>query len=987
MLISALFACPASRRAASRARLWLLAVALLLACVTGAQAQSYSLRDYGQADGLQGMTINGLVEDRRGEVWVATELALHRFERDRFIPVERESGLDARYTRALTLDDAGRLWVATANGVFVRSGERFLQVLKEGKRIRADAGNVIARYRNGVAVISDGALLALTPAADGSWQVQTLTLQTRDGTLLKTGPTLLADGRFLWVSCNAGVCRLDANGTVVETLSDADGVPARRWRVIFRERGGRLWLRGGGIMVSREPGASRFQERPANPHNSFETMSGATTMVEDAHGRMLTRSDHGLVRWDGSHWTDIGTDQGLQLDAMVGPLLFQSTGTLWIGTRGTGLQRLLGYGNIEHLTEAQGMASAPIWSMQRLPDGTLAVGADGGANLLARHAVRAQPWRLEDGKPLSQTLNIAVAPDGAAWVSYYSGAIARRDPVTGVTRQVMDLPRPGYKILFDATGSVWIATSRGLGHGQASPPYTLVSDPAMATRFIGDIDLDPQGRLWAATGDGLYRRDGTTWVHVPVTGTLPTQDMYQIDFAPDGEIWLSLRETGLWHGRLQADGSLPVQAVDDPLLSRVMPFILRHDRKGRLWVGSSQGLDLYQQGRWSRITRAEGLLWDDLSSNAFLEDDDGSIWIGSSRGLSHLRDPQRLFVAQALKVEIGQVRRGTQIVRAGSALDWSETPLDIELRTPGVEGGAERISFRYRVEGHQARWTTTSLSHLTYPLLPPGRYTLEVQALDAYQRSASAVARFHFVLRPPWWRGIPALIGYGVLAIAAVIVLLRWRTAKLLRRKRELEQLVAERTAELEQDKRDLESARAALALKATHDELTGLLNRAGILAALRDMLERADATARPLAVVLIDLDHFKLVNDQHGHLAGDAVLAGVGRRMDTLVRGEDRIGRYGGEELLALMPGLAQEATHRLDALHRGICGDYPIDGGWLHVTCSIGVAWFQPGETLEQLLARADAALYAAKRSGRNRIDYDHGPVRPAAPAGHLD
>ncbi|WP_033008550.1 two-component regulator propeller domain-containing protein, partial [Xanthomonas oryzae] len=143
-----------------------------------------------------------------------------------------------------------------------------------------------------------------------------------------------------------------------------------------------------------------------------------------------------------------------------------------------------------------------------------------------------------------------------------------------------------------------------------------------------------------------YRRNGTTWVKIPVRGSLPSQDMLQIDFAPNGEIWLSLRDTGLWHGRLQGDGSLLLQAVDDPLISRIMPFILRHDRKGRLWVGSSQGLDLYQNGHWSRITRAEGLLWDDMSSNAFLEDDDGSIWIGSSRGLSHLRDPQRLFAAQ-----------------------------------------------------------------------------------------------------------------------------------------------------------------------------------------------------------------------------------------------------------------------------------------------------------------------------------------------------
>lgn len=625
--------------------------------------------------------------------------------------------------------------------------------------------------------------------------------------------------------------------------------------MIFRERGGRLWLRGGGTIVSRAPGGARFTEHPANPENSFNTLSGSTTMVEDARGRMLTRSDHGLVRWEGTHWTDIGADQGLQLNALVGPLLLQSNGTLWLGTRGMGLQRVLGYDSIEHLTEAQGMPPAPTWTMQRLPNGMLAVGADGGASLLKRNATHAQPWLLEDGAVLSQALNITVAPDGAAWVSYYSGAIARRDPLTGVTSRVMDLPIAGYKLLFDKAGTVWIATPRGLVRGQAAPPYALAPDPAMEGKFIGDIDFDRQGRLWAATRDGLYRRNGTTWVKIPVRGSLPSQDMLQIDFAPNGEIWLSLRDTGLWHGRLQGDGSLLLQAVDDPLISRIMPYILRHDRKGRLWVGSSQGLDLYQNGHWSRITRAEGLLWDDMSSNAFLEDDDGSIWIGSSRGLSHLRDPQRLFAAQPLRVDIAEVRRGAQIVHSGASIAWSETPLEIELSTPGVEGGANRISFRYRV---QARWTTSSLSHLTYPLLPPGNYTLEVQALDAYQRSASPIARFQFVIRPPWWRSIAAIAGYLLLAVVAVIALLRWRTAKLLRRKHELEQLVAERTAELEQDKRDLEAARAELSLKATHDELTGLLNRAGILAALREMLLHAARSGRPLAVVLIDLDHFK---------------------------------------------------------------------------------------------------------------------------------
>ncbi|WP_430544065.1 diguanylate cyclase domain-containing protein [Xanthomonas euvesicatoria] len=959
-----------------RARAWLLLAAVLI-CGTS-WAQTYSFRDYAQADGLQGMTVNSLLEDRQGVVWVGTELALHRFEREHFTPVGKESGLDARYIRALGLDAAGRLWVSSANGLFVREGNDFVQVLREGKPIRADSGNVVAAYADGVVVVSENSLLRVSPNAAGGWSVNPLPLQLDDGRLLPAGRALLADGTALWASCGQHVCRIDAGGRIT-LLSEDDGVPERQWRAIFRDHLGTLWLRGGGLVLSRAAGERVFRNRPAPAGTRFNTLSGATTLSEDAQGRLLTRSDRGLVRWEGDHWRYFGQSQGLQISPMVGPLMMQSTGHLWIGTRGLGVQRWLGYGTVEHWDESQGLAEAPTWVSQRLPSGELLVGGDAGSNMLDPRSGRMQPWTLENGQPLLQSISIALSPDdGAAWVARSSGAVARRDPRSGKTTDVLQLDLPINRLMFDTAGTLWITTPRGLYRVQRGTPLRAERETALPAAFVGDIDLDPQGRLWASTREGLFlqAKDGK-WQRVQVRGDLPSQDFFLLDFSADGEVWLSLRDTGLWHGRLQADGVLTLAAVDDPLVARVMPFILRHDSKGRLWLGSSQGLDVYQNGRWSRATRTEGLLWDDMSANAFFEDTDGSVWLGSSRGLTHLLDPMRLFAAPPLRVDILHVRRGSQPLLPQSRVEWSQVPLDVELSTPGAEGGPDRISFRYRVEGHQASWTSTSLSPLTYPLLPPGSYTLEVQAMDAYQRSSSPITRFGFELVPPWWRGVPAIVGYVLLSIAAVIALLRWRTAKLLRRKRELEQLVAKRTAELEQDKRDLEAARAELSLKATHDELTGLLNRAGILAALREMLLHAEHTGRPLAVVLIDLDHFKLVNDQHGHLAGDAVLAGVGRRMDTLMRGDDRIGRYGGEELLALLPGLNLDATHRLDALHHGICGDYPIDGGWLHVTCSVGVAWFQRGETLEQLLARADAALYRAKRSGRNRVDYDHVPL----------
>ncbi|HBK46792.1 MAG TPA: hypothetical protein DDZ67_10250 [Xanthomonadaceae bacterium] len=591
-----------------------------------------------------------------------------------------------------------------------------------------------------------------------------------------------------------------------------------------------------------------------------------------------------------------------------------------------------------------------------------------------------RPWTLADGSPLLQGIGMAIAPDGAVWLGRSSGKLSRRDPGDGLTRDVAEVPAGARVLVFDRDGALWIATGRGafvLRPGTGRP----LAAEGLPVASYDDAAIDRFGRFWMVSSAGLYRRHHGRWIEVEVRGDLPSHDFSRISVAPDGEVWLSLNDAGLWHGRLDRKDVLTLRKVQDPLVSQVMPYIVRHDRRGWLWLGSSQGIDLYRDGRWVRVTQAEGLLWDDLAANAFFEDLDGSIWIGSSRGVSRIFDPRALFASHPLRLRITQVKRDLQPVHPGQSLLWSEAPLEVDLATPGASGGRDRFAFRYRVKGLQAQWTGTDSSHITYPVLSPGRYALEAQALDSRQRTASDIATFPFEIFPPWWRSPFAILAYLLAAAGAVTLLLRWRVGHLRARERELERLVAERTLELEQDKLALEAARAALAIKATRDELTGLLNRTGILEVMHAQMIAAERDGQPLAAVLIDLDHFKQINDQHGHLAGDGVLARVGRRLNACLRGDDRIGRYGGEELLAIMPGLAPGAHNRLRAIHDAVCSaPYAVDERILEVTCSIGVAWYRHGETSAQLLARADEALYRAKHGGRNRIELEHGGATPA-------
>ncbi len=540
------------------------------------------------------------------------------------------------------------------------------------------------------------------------------------------------------------------------------------------------------------------------------------------------------------------------------------------------------------------------------------------------------------------------------------------------------------RLHIDGRGRVWALTSEGIyrieGRAGAESAHK-VEDPVLPAERYSDAAECPDGSLYVVSSQGLYRFRADRWARVIIDDPGAQRGLATIACSLDRRLWVGGTLPGLAElevgGEPAADRARVRTWWKRPSISSERISFVRIDPRGWLWVGSDRGVDVFNGSRWRHLTPAEGLLWDDVGEGAFRADADGTVWIGTSRGLAHHLRPAALFEQPELEVRFEGIAMGATPLAPGvvdNAVPWSRSALTIAFYSPGFRFDRS-LRLRYRLIGIGEDWQETAARSLRYPSLPEGEFRFEMQAIERATGAASPMIGFSLRVLAPWWRTAPFFAACALAALGAAFLLYRLRTRVLVRERRRLETLVAERTRELVSEKRELAEARDALVVRATRDALTGLWNRATILDRLTEEFARAQRGELPLAVVLADLDHFKSVNDTFGHQAGDQVLREVARRLSGRVRPDDLIGRIGGEELLIILPGLGLDAaSSRLTFLHRSI-SEVPVayESLAIPVTVSCGVALYAAEIASPQALVRqADRALYRAKANGRNRIEF---------------
>ena len=171
-----------------------------------------------------------------------------------------------------------------------------------------------------------------------------------------------------------------------------------------------------------------------------------------------------------------------------------------------------------------------------------------------------------------------------------------------------------------------------------------------------------------------------------------------------------------------------------------------------------------------------------------------------------------------------------------------------------------------------------------------------------------------------------------------------------------------------------LKNHQQALRHIATNDGLTGIYNRRSFDTIIANELNRAKRYGREFSLLMIDIDHFKIVNDDFGHMAGDTILRTLAEKLSGQLRSNDHLARYGGEEFAVILPETPLDMAHLLAERVRTSVGEQDYEVGNtspVYITISVGVSSFpEQAETIKELILNADSALYNAKKTGRNRV-----------------
>ena len=869
------------------------------------------------SEGQQHHFVATVVYDRTGQLWAGTNLGLFKFQidTDSFEHIKFSNNLSFRILD-IEQDNNGVVWLATNQGLYGFKEDEPLYSVTDLKNIVVTDIELIGQDQIWFSTHQKG--IYVKDDTDDQMQViKPLTKLSLPFYGRRISSIKQIRNGDIWISTLDGLTltRLETSPDIINLKHNTDKsslLSASHMTRTYESRSGLIWQ---GTWTS---GFSMFDPKSLQ-FNTLNAGGGQSTrgMTNDTSGNVWFGTPEGLWKRDSS-------------GVKTGP---------WTFANETNSSSSFGENTI--MSVAYSHVTDKIW-----------VGTNSGLAYLTEGQKHIKYLsNIQD----SLVYTLSTDEKGDVWIGSFNNGLFYLDGTTHNVKNQWQMDSV-IKVLVGTDGYIWAGTMEGLirinkNTGEILNLYSADRKPPhRSPRVVGWISESQQEHYWiGAQGSGILKLhfdqqlQDFTFQQVAPGSHLSTLSIGGIEQDTDDNIWASTTE-----GIAKLDSTLQnPKYFGDQNGAKSEGYYINHSLTnidGEIFFGSTTGITHFQPADVTQSDWAPVIVFTQLSV------------LGKPITIQNVvaeTSPLKSPIYQAKEV-ILQPQDNVFSIEF-SALDFS---------------APEKNQYSFKLEGFDNTWNTTTSKNrvATYTNLDAGSYKLLVKGTNNDGVWSDKVGQLTITVVPPWWLTTWAKALWITSVLTLLVGFYRRRVYALTKQSQILSIQVEERTAELVTINKKL------LRLSST-DDLTGLRNRRDYRKNALQELSRFNRGGQPFCILLVDIDYFKQVNDINGHACGDKVLIQTGQLMAQLIRQQDLLARWGGEEFIMMIVETDIEQGQKISEKIRATIFQNIVEfeGQKISVSVTIGVSQIHPKEKLDDCINRADNNLYLGKKDGRNKVIAD--------------
>jgi len=890
----------------------------------------YAFKNYTNSDGLPQAQVISITQDSIGRIWVSTHCGIAYYDGYHFNTINKKMGLPTNYVYNIIFKN-GKIFGGGSGSIFE------LDPFNENKVNNFKISNVVRNFYpqenyflfatdEGLFIFRDNKILKILSKPPG--RGRNIFFKEKDG--------------FYYLSKNS-IYKI-RNDFFVEKLIESN--------LNFNT----FAIKGDEILIGAEEGFFSYKNGKLLKLKDLPPVNDILVDFENVW--LATNDGLYLIKKDTTSY--IGKENGISSNEIY--CLFKDReNILWIGTD-TGLSKLQSLA-FENFVSEKGLFSGSIWAFLEMEDGRILIGGDKGLGIYENgevQEIKLKGFEKDSIRAFEYYKNkiiIAFRNKGIYSLSLNGGIKIERflkEEIQGV-----------FSIFFDKNENLWVSTRNGLYLYKKDKKKFFNKNNGLLDDTVFKVLEAPDGKIIALTDNGISEYDGEKFKVPEKYGSLLGYSVRSIFFDQD-KIWVATLGNGLF---LYENNNWEKITEDDGFPSDNLWSIAKDDL-GFLWIGSNKGIIMYAKGYSCLYNTNDGLKGDEATLSGILKTRDGNIWFGITNGALKL-NPYKIepnMNPPNLYFEKVETDKRVLVPKDEIYLKPSEKRISIYFNGLSFQDEKE-IYYSYRLYPLEGWSKPIQERKVVYANLKPGSYSFQIKSCNASWIWNNEPITLHINKTPYFYEKT----SFKILSISFLLFIFylffKIRTRAIHKEKERLEKTVNEKTKELQEKLKELY-------ILSTTDFLTKVFNRGHFEKLLREEIKRAKRENKTLGLAILDLDHFKDLNDEFGHSVGDDMLVEFGKILKNTFRTTDIIARYGGDEFVILFVSTEPEGCiQRLKTLMEKVKGFvYESEEKKVQLSLSVGITFvsFEEGKNIDiaTITRKADNALYEAKNKGRDSI-----------------